>query len=156
MVYVFLQDIRSTLVPLVAIVVSLIGTFAFMTVAGFSINLITLFALVLVIGTVVDDAIVVVEAVQARFDVGYKSSYMASMDAMKGLTSAIVSTSLVFMGVFIPVSFMSGTSGTFYTQFGLTMAAAVGISTVNALTVKPGALRYLIEALHQRGRHPKE
>ena len=120
-VYVFLQDIRSTLIPLVAIVVSLIGTFAFMTVAGFSINLITLFALVLVIGTVVDDAIVVVEAVQARFDVGYKSSYMASMDAMKGLTSAIVSTSLVFMGVFIPVSFMSGTSGTFYTQFGLSL-----------------------------------
>ena len=90
MVYVFLQDIRSTLIPLVAIVVSLIGTFAFMTVAGFSINLITLFALVLVIGTVVDDAIVVVEAVQARFDVGYKSSYMASMDAMKGLTSYFI------------------------------------------------------------------
>ena len=144
-VYVFLQDIRSTLVPLVAIVVSLIGTFAFMTVAGFSINLITLFALVLVIGTVVDDAIVVVEAVQARFDVGYKSSYMASMDAMKGLTSAIVSTSLVFMGVFIPVSFMSGTSGTFYTQFGLTMAAAVGISTVNALTLSPALCAILLK-----------
>ncbi|WP_297905584.1 efflux RND transporter permease subunit [uncultured Parabacteroides sp.] len=144
-VYVFLQDIRSTLVPLVAIVVSLIGTFAFMTVAGFSINLITLFALVLVIGTVVDDAIVVVEAVQARFDVGYKSSYMASMDAMKGLTSAIVSTSLVFMAVFIPVSFMSGTSGTFYTQFGLTMAAAVGISTVNALTLSPALCAILLK-----------
>lgn len=144
-VYVFLQDIRSTLIPLVAIVVSLIGTFAFMTVAGFSINLITLFALVLVIGTVVDDAIVVVEAVQARFDVGYKSSYMASMDAMKGLTSAIVSTSLVFMGVFIPVSFMSGTSGTFYTQFGLTMAAAVGISTVNALTLSPALCAILLK-----------
>ena len=144
-VYVFLQDIRSTLIPLVAIVVSLIGTFAFMTVAGFSINLITLFALVLVIGTVVDDAIVVVEAVQARFDVGYKSSYMASMDAMKGLTSAIVSTSLVFMGVFIPVSFMSGTSGTFYTQFGLTMAEAVGISTINALTLSPALCAILLK-----------
>ena len=98
-----------------------------MSVAGFSINLITLFALVLVIGTVVDDAIVVVEAVQARFDVGYKSSYMASIDAMKGISNAVITSSLVFMAVFIPVSFMGGTSGTFYTQFGLTMAVAVGI-----------------------------
>ena len=129
-VYVFLQDIRSTLIPLVGIIVSLIGTFAFMSVAGFSINLITLFALVLVIGTVVDDAIVVVEAVQARFDVGYKSSYMASIDAMKGISNAVITSSLVFMAVFIPVSFMGGTSGTFYTQFGLTMAVAVGISAV--------------------------
>lgn len=136
-VYVFLQDIRSTLVPLVGIFVSLIGTFAFMSFAGFSINLITLFALVLVIGTVVDDAIVVVEAVQARFDVGYRSSYMASIDAMKGISNAVISSSLVFMAVFIPVSFMSGTSGTFYTQFGLTMAVAVGISAVNALTLSP-------------------
>lgn len=136
-VYVFLQDIRSTVVPLVGIFVSLIGTFAFMSLAGFSINLITLFALVLVIGTVVDDAIVVVEAVQARFDVGYRSSYMASIDAMKGISNAVISSSLVFMAVFIPVSFMSGTSGTFYTQFGLTMAVAVGISAVNALTLSP-------------------
>lgn len=136
-VYVFLQDIRSTVIPLVGIVVSLIGTFAFMSIAGFSINLITLFALVLVIGTVVDDAIVVVEAVQARFDVGYRSSYMASIDAMKGISNAVITSSLVFMAVFIPVSFMSGTSGTFYTQFGLTMAVAVGISAVNALTLSP-------------------
>ncbi|WP_106831210.1 efflux RND transporter permease subunit [Parabacteroides pacaensis] len=136
-VYVFLQDIRSTLIPLVGIIVSLIGTFAFMSIAGFSINLITLFALVLVIGTVVDDAIVVVEAVQARFDVGYRSSYMASIDAMKGISNAVISSSLVFMAVFIPVSFMSGTSGTFYTQFGLTMAVAVGISALNALTLSP-------------------
>lgn len=136
-VYVFLQDIRSTIIPLVGIIVSLIGTFAFMSIAGFSINLITLFALVLVIGTVVDDAIVVVEAVQARFDVGYRSSYMASIDAMKGISNAVISSSLVFMAVFIPVSFMSGTSGTFYTQFGLTMAVAVGISAVNALTLSP-------------------
>lgn len=136
-VYVFLQDIRSTFVPLVGIIVSLIGTFAFMSIAEFSINLITLFALVLVIGTVVDDAIVVVEAVQERFDVGYRSPYMASVDAMKGISSAIFSSSLVFMAVFIPVSFMSGTSGTFYTQFGLTMAVAVGISALNALTLSP-------------------
>ena len=136
-VYVFLQDIRSTLIPTISIIVSLVGTFAFMAVAGFSINLLTLFALVLAIGTVVDDAIVVVEAVQARFDVGYRSSYMASIDAMKGISNAVISSSLVFMAVFIPVSFMSGTSGTFYTQFGLTMAVAVGISAVNALTLSP-------------------
>ena len=144
-VYVFLQDIRSTLIPLVGIVVSLIGTFAFMALAGFSINLITLFALVLVIGTVVDDAIVVVEAVQARFDVGYKSSYMASIDAMKGISNAVITSSLVFMAVFIPVSFMSGTSGTFYTQFGLTMAVAVGISAVNALTLSPALCALLLK-----------
>ena len=143
-VYVFLQDIRSTLIPLVGIVVSLIGTFAFMAVAGFSINLITLFALVLVIGTVVDDAIVVVEAVQSRFDVGYKASYMASIDAMKGISNAVITSSLVFMAVFIPVSFMSGTSGTFYTQFGLTMAVAVGISAVNALTLSPALCALLL------------
>ena len=136
-VYVFLQDFRSTLIPLVGIVVSLVGTFAFMAIAGFSINLLTLFALVLVIGTVVDDAIIVVEAVQARFDVGYRSSYMASIDAMKGISNAVITSSLVFMAVFIPVSFMSGTSGTFYTQFGLTMAMEVAISTINALTLSP-------------------
>ena len=144
-VYIFLQDIRSTLIPLVGIIVSLIGTFAFMSIAGFSINLITLFALVLVIGTVVDDAIVVVEAVQARFDVGYKSSYMASMDAMNGISAAIISSSLVFMAVFIPVSFMSGTSGTFYTQFGLTMAVAVGISAINALTLSPALCALILK-----------
>lgn len=143
-VYVFLQDLRSTLIPLVGIIVSLIGSFAFMSLAGFSINLITLFALVLVIGTVVDDAIVVVEAVQERFDVGYRSPYMASIDAMKGISSAIFSSSLVFMAVFIPVSFMSGTSGTFYTQFGLTMAVAVGISAVNALTLSPALCALLL------------
>ena len=143
-VYVFLQDIRSTLIPLVGIFVSLIGTFAFMSVAGFSINLITLFALVLVIGTVVDDSIVVVEAVQARFDVGYRSSYMASIDAMKVISNAVITSSLVFMAVFIPVSFMGGTSGTFYTQFGLTMAVAVGISAVNALTLSPALCALLL------------
>ena len=144
-VYVFLQDFRSTLIPLVGIVVSLVGTFAFMAIAGFSINLLTLFALVLVIGTVVDDAIIVVEAVQARFDVGYRSSYMASIDAMKGISSAVITSSLVFMAVFIPVSFMGGTSGTFYTQFGLTMAVAVGISAINALTLSPALCALLLK-----------
>ena len=144
-VYVFLQDFRSTLIPLVGIVVSLVGTFAFMAIAGFSINLLTLFALVLVIGTVVDDAIMVVEAVQARFDVGYRSSYMASIDAMKGISNAVITSSLVFMAVFIPVSFMGGTSGTFYTQFGLTMAVAVGISAINALTLSPALCALLLK-----------
>ena len=144
-VYVFLQDFRSTLIPLVGIVVSLVGTFAFMAIAGFSINLLTLFVLVLVIGTVVDDAIIVVEAVQARFDVGYRSSYMASIDAMKGISNAVITSSLVFMAVFIPVSFMGGTSGTFYTQFGLTMAVAVGISAINALTLSPALCALLLK-----------
>ena len=143
-VYVFLQDFRSTLIPLVGVIVSLIGTFAFMAMVGFSINLLTLFALVLVIGTVVDDAIIVVEAVQARFDVGYRSSYMASIDAMKGISNAVITSSLVFLAVFIPVSFMGGTSGTFYTQFGLTMAVAVGISAVNALTLSPALCALLL------------
>ncbi len=144
-VYVFLQDIRSTLVPTVSILVALIGTFAFLSVAGFSINLLTLFALVLAIGTVVDDAIIVVEAVQARFDAGYKSSYMATIDAMSGITSAIVTSTLVFMAVFIPVAMMGGTSGVFYTQFGITMAVAVGISAINALTLSPALCAILLK-----------
>ncbi|HIY68823.1 MAG TPA: efflux RND transporter permease subunit [Candidatus Alistipes intestinigallinarum] len=144
-VYVFLQDIRSTLVPTVSILVALIGTFAFLSVAGFSINLLTLFALVLAIGTVVDDAIIVVEAVQARFDAGYKSSYMATIDAMSGITSAIVTSTLVFMAVFIPVAMMGGTSGVFYTQFGITMAVAVGISAINALTLSPALCALILK-----------
>ncbi|MDE6865198.1 MAG: efflux RND transporter permease subunit, partial [Alistipes sp.] len=144
-VYVFLQDIRSTLIPTVSILVALIGTFGFLAVAGFSINLLTLFALVLAIGTVVDDAIIVVEAVQARFDVGYKSSYMATVDAMSGITSAIVTSTLVFMAVFIPVAMMGGTSGIFYTQFGITMAVAVGISALNALTLSPALCALLLK-----------
>lgn len=146
-VYVFLQSMRATFIPMAAIIVSLIGTFAFLYVAGFSINLLTLFALVLVIGTVVDDAIVVVEAVQAKFDEGYQSPYKATVDAMGGISAAIVTTTLVFMAVFIPVSFMGGTTGTFYTLFGLTMAVAVGISAVNALTLSP-ALCALIMTPH--------
>ena len=144
-VYVFLQDLRSTLIPTVSILVALVGTFAFLFFAGFSINLLTLFALVLAIGTVVDDAIIVVEAVQARFDVGYKSSYMATVDAMSGITSAIITSTLVFMAVFIPVSLMGGTSGTFYNQFGITMAVAVGISAINALTLSPALCALIIK-----------
>ena len=144
-VYVFLQDIRSTLIPTISILVSLVGTFAFLSFAGFSINLLTLFALVLAIGTVVDDAIIVVEAVQARFDSGYKSSYLATVDAMGGITSAIITSTLVFMAVFIPVSMMGGTSGTFYTQFGITMAVAVGISALNALTLSPALCALLLK-----------
>ena len=146
-VYVFLQSVRSTIIPAVSIIVSLIGTFAFLYLAGFSLNLLTLFALVLVIGTVVDDAIVVVEAVQAKFDEGERSPYKATTGAMDGIAAAIVTTSLVFMAVFIPSSFMEGTSGTFYMQFGLTMAVAVGISAINALTLSP-ALCALIMTPH--------
>ena len=144
-IYFFLQDIRSTIIPTVAIFVSLIGTFAFLALAGFSINILTLFALVLAIGTVVDDAIVVVEAVQARFDAGEKSPFFASVYAMKGLSSAIVSTTLVFMAVFIPVSFIEGTSGTFYTQFGITMSVAVTISAINALTLSPALCALILK-----------
>ncbi|MFI3263259.1 MAG: efflux RND transporter permease subunit [Rikenellaceae bacterium] len=147
-VYIFLQNFRSTIIPSVSIVVSLIGTFALLYAFGFSINLLTLFALVLVIGTVVDDAIVVVEAVQSKFDSGYRSAYEATVDAMGGITSALVTTTIVFMAVFIPVCFMSGTTGTFYTQFGVTMAIAVAISTVNALTLSP-ALCALIMTPHR-------
>lgn len=136
-VYFFLHDFKSTLIPSISIVVSLIGTFAFLSVAGFSINILTLFALVLAIGTVVDDAIIVVEAVQAKFDVGYRSPYLATKDAMNDVTMAVVSCTFVFMAVFIPVTFMGGTSGVFYTQYGITMAVAVGISCLNALTLCP-------------------
>ncbi len=144
-VYFFLQDFRATLVPTLGILISLIGTFAFLSVAGFSINLLTLFALVLVIGTVVDNSIVVVEAVQARFDAGYKSPYNATVDAMNGLTAALFTTTLVFMVIFIPVSFMGGTTGVFYKQFGLTMAVAVGISFINALTLSPALCAILLK-----------
>lgn len=143
-VYFFLQNPRSTLIPTISIFVSLIGTFAVLYIAGFSINLLTLFALVLAIGTIVDDAIIVVEAVQTKFDEGYKSTYRAAVDAMGGVSSALVTSTLVFMAVFVPVSFMGGTSGVFYTQFGITMAVAVGISAVNALTLSPALCALLL------------
>lgn len=136
-VYLFLHDFRTTLIPAVSIIVSLTGTFAFIYAVGFTLNMLTLFALVLVIGTVVDDSVVVVEAVQARFEGGEQSPYDATVSAMGGLSAALVTTTVVFMAVFIPVCFMGGTSGTFYTQFGLTMAVAVGISLVNAMTLCP-------------------
>ena len=156
-VYVFLQSFRSTIIPTISIIVSLVGTFAFLYVAGFSLNMITLFALVLVIGTVVDDSIVVVEAVQAKFDEGYRSSYHATVDAMGGITTALITTTFVFMAVFIPVSFMGGTTGTFYTQFGLTMAVAVGISLINSLTLSPALCSLIMRPTEEivPGKKPK-
>ena len=136
-VYIFLQDFRSTIIPAIAIPVALIGTFFVLNLIGFSLNLITLSALVLAIAIVVDDAIVVVEAVHAKLDQGYKSARRASIDAMNEIAGALISITLVMMLVFIPVSFMPGTSGVFYQQFGITMAIAIGFSAVNALTLSP-------------------
>ena len=136
-VFIFLQDFRSTLIPAIAIPVALIGTFFVLQLIRFSMNLLTLCALVLAIAIVVDDAIVVVEAVHSKLDQGYKSPLKASIDAMSEISGAIVSITLVMMAVFIPVSFMTGTSGTFYRQFGLTMAVAIGLSAINALTLSP-------------------
>ncbi len=136
-VYVFLQDLRSTIIPAIAIPVALIGTFFGLYLIGFSINLLTLSALVLAIAIVVDDAIVVVEAVHAKLDEGYASAKQAAIDAMREIGGAIVSITLVMMLVFVPVSFMPGTSGTFYQQFGMTMAIAIGLSALNALTLSP-------------------
>ena len=136
-VYVFLQDMRSTLIPAIAIPVALIATFFVLKLIGFSVNLLTLSAMVLAIAIVVDDAIVVVEGVHAKLDQGYKSAREASIDAMSELGGAIVSITLVMMSVFIPVSFMGGTAGTFYRQFGLTMAISIGFSALNALTLSP-------------------
>ena len=136
-VYFFLQDFKATLVPSISIIVSLLGTFAVVKIAGFSLNILTLFALVLAIGTVVDDAIVVVEAVMAKMEHGYTSAYKATKDAMSEVTVAVISCTLVFMAVFIPVTFMPGTSGTFFTQFGITIASSVGLSCISALTLCP-------------------
>ena len=136
-VYVFLQDMRSTLIPAIAIPVALIATFFVLKLIGFSVNLLTLSAMVLAIAIVVDDAIVVVEGVHAKLDQGYKSSREASIDAMSELGGAIVSITLVMMSVFIPVSFMGGTAGTFYRQFGITMAISIAFSALNALTLSP-------------------
>lgn len=136
-VYVFLQDFRSTLIPMIAVPVALIGTFFFLWMFGFSINLLTLSALLLAIAIVVDDAIVVVEAVHAKLDLGYKDALSASIDAMNEISGAIISITLVMSAVFVPVSFMSGTSGTFYREFGVTMAVSIIISAINALTLSP-------------------
>ncbi len=150
-VYIFLQDLRSTIIPSIAIPVALIGTFFMMNFIGFSLNLITLSALVLAIAIVVDDAIVVVEAVHAKLDVGYKSARLASIDAMREIGSAIISITLVMMLVFIPVSFMSGTAGVFYRQFGLTMAIAIGFSALNALTLSPALCAVFLKPHEDHG-----
>lgn len=154
-VYIFLQDFRSTLIPAIAIPVALVGTFFVMNIIGFSINLITLSALVLAIAIVVDDAIVVVEAVHAKLDAGYKSSRHAAIDAMSEIGSAIISITLVMMLVFIPVSFMPGTSGIFYQQFGITMAIAIGFSALNALTLSPALCALFLKPHKTEGEDEK-
>ena len=150
-VYIFLQDFRSTLIPAIAIPVALVGTFFVLYLIGFSVNLLTLSAMVLAIAIVVDDAIVVVEGVHAKLDQGYTSARKASIDAMSELSGAIVSITLVMMAVFIPVSFMTGTSGTFYRQFGLTMAIAIGFSAVNALTLSPALCAVFLKPHREEG-----
>ncbi len=148
-VFFFLQDYKLTLIPTISLLVSLVGAFAVIYLLGFSLNLLTLFALVLVIGTVVDDAIVVVEAVQAKLDDGETDIVKATDDAMHDITAAIVTSTIVFMAVFIPISFMSGTSGVFYRQFGLTMAVAVGISLLNAMTLSPALCAVMLKKQHK-------
>ena len=154
-VYIFLQDFRSTLIPMIAVPVSLIGTFFFLNVFGFSINLLTLSALLLAIAIVVDDAIVVVEAVHAKLDQGYKSSLTASIDAMNEISGAIISITLVMASVFIPVSFIGGTSGTFYREFGVTMAVSIFISALNALTLSPALCAVFLKPHDENGKPVK-
>ena len=154
-IYVFLQDWRSTLIPLIAVPVSLIGTFFFLSVFGFSINLLTLSALLLAIAIVVDDAIVVVEAVHAKLDQGYKSALTASIDAMNEISGAIISITLVMASVFIPVSFIGGTTGTFYREFGVTMAVAIFISALNALTLSPALCAIFLKPHDKHGKEVK-
>jgi HAE1 family hydrophobic/amphiphilic exporter-1 len=150
-VYIFLQDFRSTMIPLIAVPVSLIGTFFFLKVFGFSVNLLTLSALLLAIAIVVDDAIVVVEAVHAKLDQGYKSALQASIDAMNEISGAIISITLVMSAVFIPVSFIGGTSGTFYKEFGITMAVSIVISALNALTLSPALCAIFLKPKSNEG-----
>ncbi len=154
-VYIFLQDFRSTLIPMIAVPVSLIGTFFFLKVFGFSINLLTLSALLLAIAIVVDDAIVVVEAVHAKIDMGYKSALTASIDAMNEISGAIISITLVMASVFIPVSFIGGTSGTFYREFGVTMAVSIFISALNALTLSPALCAIFLKPKDEEGKERK-
>ncbi len=153
-VYIFLQDFRSTLIPMIAVPVALIGTFFFLWVFGFSINLLTLSALLLAIAIVVDDAIVVVEAVHAKLDQGYKSALTASIDAMNEISGAIISITLVMSAVFVPVSFIGGTSGYFYREFGVTMAVSILISAVNALTLSPALCAIFLKP-HEEGQEKK-
>lgn len=155
-VFIFLQDFRSTLIPAIAVPVAIIGTFFFLTLFGFSINILTLFALVLAIGIVVDDAIVVVEAVHARLEAGEKDPKKAAIDAMKEIAPAIVSITLVMASVFLPVSFMGGTSGVFYRQFGLTLAFAIIISAINALTLSPALCALFLRAHDEESKKNKK
>ena len=154
-VYIFLQDLRSTLIPLIAVPVSLVGTFFFLRIFGFSINLLTLSALLLAIAIVVDDAIVVVEAVHAKLDMGYKKSLTASIDAMNEISGAIISITLVMAAVFVPVSFIGGTSGTFYREFGVTMAVSIFISALNALTLSPALCAIFLKPHNEDGSEKK-
>nr|WP_315197100.1 efflux RND transporter permease subunit [uncultured Flavobacterium sp.] len=144
-VFIFLQDFRSTLIPAIAVPVAIVGTFFFLNLFGFTINLLTLFAMVLAIGIVVDDAIVVVEAVHAKLDSGYKSSKKATIDAMNEISGAIISITLVMAAVFIPVTFITGSTGVFYKQFGITLAVAIILSAVNALTLSPALCALLLK-----------
>jgi len=154
-VYIFLQDFRSTIIPMIAVPVSLIGTFFFLKIFGFSINLLTLSALLLAIAIVVDDAIVVVEAVHAKLDQGYKNPLTASIDAMNEISGAIISITLVMASVFIPVSFIGGTSGTFYREFGITMAVSIFISALNALTLSPALCAIFLKPHDAEGKPVK-
>ena len=154
-VYVFLQDFRSTLIPMIAVPVALVGTFLFLWIFGFSVNLLVLSAMLLAIAIVVDDAIVVVEAVHAKLDQGYKSALTASIDAMNEISGAIISITLVMSAVFVPVSFLGGTSGTFYREFGVTMAVSILISAVNALTLSPALCAILLKPHDKDAEHGK-
>ena len=154
-VYIFLQDFRSTLIPMIAVPVALIGTFLFLWIFGFSVNLLVLSAMLLAIAIVVDDAIVVVEAVHAKLDQGYKSALTASIDAMNEISGAIISITLVMSAVFVPVSFLGGTSGTFYREFGVTMAVSILISAVNALTLSPALCAILLKPHDKDAEHGK-
>ena len=150
-VFFFLQNFKATIIPSVSIVVSLLGTFAIVSLAGFSLNILTLFALVLAIGTVVDDAIVVVEAVMAKMENGISSAAQATREAMSEVSVAVISCTLVFMAVFIPVAFMPGTSGTFFTQFGVTIASSVGLSCISALTLCPALCAIMLKVSEKKG-----
>ena len=147
-VFLFLQSFRSTLIPAVAVPVSVVGAFFVLKMLGFSINLLTLFALVLAIGIVVDDAIVVVEAVHANLERGAKNAKRAAVETMKEIAPAIVSITLVMASVFVPVSFIGGTTGVFYRQFGLTLAVSIFISAINALTLSPALSALVLKAHH--------
>lgn len=151
-VFIFLQDFRSTLIPAIAVPVAIVGTFFFLELFGFTINMLTLFALVLAIGIVVDDAIVVVEAVHAKLDHGYASAKAATMEAMSEISGAVISITLVMAAVFIPVTFITGSSGVFYKQFGLTLAISIIISAINALTLSPALCALLLKP-HPEGEH---